>query len=425
MGPHPASVKAPHEACTIDANGASNVSTQVMKGSRGMAFDIRSLLVATALVCAVCAAARFLLWRMHPAMPGLLHWAWAGVVATGGLLLIAFHEQLPEILSLSAGQVLVAIALAVAWDGFRRFLGRPPVTLARLGGLVAGVVVLVALAHGAQSVPMRSLVNAAIMVLLSGAITWEIFRVTAGRTLALRATGVIYGLNTVFFVVRGVSSLTDTAEAVPLVSAGFYAFTLLWGLCVMLGVTLGMVLMASERLQDELDHQISRDPLTGTLNRRAFASLAEREVARTRRSGQPLALLMMDLDHFKQINDRLGHAAGDHYLQLFVSVAANALRAEDLLCRFGGEEFVALLPNTSADAALVVANRLRTAFAEAAGPAPATLPTCVTVSIGISEMKTTEPLENMLRRADHAMYQAKHNGRNRCEVAAALVPVPS
>lgn len=385
-----------------------------------MVLDIRSLLVATALVCAVCAAARFLLWRMHPAMPGLLHWAWAGLFGTSGLLLIAFHKQLPVILSLSGGQILIAGGLIVAWDGFRRFLGRTPLSLPLLAGLATGVVFLVALSHEAQSVPMRSLVNATLIALLSGVIAGEIFRSAAGRGVALRATGVIYSLNALFFIARGISALTETAEVVPLVSSGFYAYALLWWLCVMLGVTLGMVLMASERLQAELDHQISRDPLTGTLNRRAFASQAEREVARTRRSGQPLALLMMDLDHFKQINDRLGHAAGDGYLQLFVSVASGTLRAEDLLCRFGGEEFVALLPNTTASAALGVADRLRIAFAEAAGPTPAELPASVTVSIGISEMKAAEPLEDMLRRADHALYQAKHKGRNRCEVAAGL-----
>ncbi len=398
---------------------------RLKEGSCGMAFDIRSLLVATALVCAVCSAARFLLWRMHPAMPGLLHWAWAAVLGTCGLLLIASHQHLPEIVALSLGQVLIACGLIVSWDGYRRFLGRIPMNLPKLAGLVAGAVVLVALSHGAQSVPMRSLVNATMIALLSGAITWEIFRALPGRNVALRATGVIYALNTAFFIARGVSALTETAEAVPVMSSGFYAFALLWWLCVMLGVTLGMVLMASERLQDELDHQISRDPLTGTLNRRAFAALAEREVARTRRSGQPLALLMMDLDHFKQINDRLGHAAGDNFLQLFVRVATGALRGEDLLCRFGGEEFVALLPNTSADAALVVADRLRTAFAEAAGPAPVAQAAGVTVSIGISEMKAGEPLEDMLRRADQALYRAKHNGRNRCEMAAVLAPVPA
>jgi diguanylate cyclase (GGDEF)-like protein len=188
---------------------------------------------------------------------------------------------------------------------------------------------------------------------------------------------------------------------------------------MIIAVTLGMVLMAAERLQADLDSQANRDPLTGALNRRAFALIAEKALARSRRSSKPLSVLIMDLDKFKHINDQYGHEAGDALLCRFVVCANKIFRGEDVFCRFGGEEFVALLPNTSAEQAHVAAERLRTAFAEESHEA-STLTTPLTVSIGIAERAAEESIESLLHRADTALYQAKHKGRNRSELAVPM-----
>lgn len=187
-----------------------------------------------------------------------------------------------------------------------------------------------------------------------------------------------------------------------------------------ISVTLGMVLMTTERLQADLDNQANHDPLTGALNRRALSLITDKEMARFRRHGKPLSVMVMDLDNFKQINDRLGHNTGDVLLCRFVSVAKQILRGEDTFYRFGGEEFVALIPDATAEQALVAAERLRQAFAnDTIEQLHTNDNTAVntTVSIGIAELDLGENIDDVLQRADTALYRAKSNGRNRCEIA--------
>lgn len=174
-------------------------------------------------------------------------------------------------------------------------------------------------------------------------------------------------------------------------------------------------MIANDRLQEELNHHATHDPLTGALNRRAFALLAEKQVAQAARTGRPPAVLMMDLDHFKRINDTLGHSGGDATLCRFVAVAGDVLRAEDVLCRFGGEEFVALLPHAEAAQAVAAAERLRLAFAA----------TGATVSIGVASLRPGEDLEDLLRRADAALYDAKRAGRDRTHLSEEVAAAPA
>lgn len=174
-------------------------------------------------------------------------------------------------------------------------------------------------------------------------------------------------------------------------------------------------MIANDRLQEELNHHATHDPLTGALNRRAFALLAEKQVAQAARTGRPLAVLMMDLDHFKRINDTLGHSGGDATLCRFVAVAGDVLRAEDVLCRFGGEEFVALLPHAEAAQAVAAAERLRLAFAA----------TGATVSIGVASLRPGEDLEDLLRRADAALYDAKRAGHDRTHLSEEVAAAPA
>jgi len=385
-----------------------------------MSFDIRTLLVAVALATAFCAGARLLLWRMHPALPGLARWALAGGFGVVALLFILSHGAAPWLPSLALAQAFIVAGLVLCWDGFRRFIGRRPLSYRQL--LVLAVVVLgwIAAAQMAQSMEVRALGNALLVALLSALIARDLLTAPEPVPLAMRATGWAYAANTVFFLVRTLAADHSVGTAGPLNPDGFAAFPLLWWLCMIIAVTLGMVLMAAERLQADLDSQANRDPLTGALNRRAFSLIAEKETARARRYGQPLSVLIMDLDKFKQLNDRLGHDGGDALLCAFVDVTGKILRGEDVFCRFGGEEFVALLPDTSARQALVAAERLRAACAKESAIAAdlrSTEPFALTVSIGIGELARDEDIESLIRRADAALYRAKGMGRNRCELA--------
>ena len=175
---------------------------------------------------------------------------------------------------------------------------------------------------------------------------------------------------------------------------------------------LGFVVLASERIREEFQRMASHDSLTGALLRRSWITLAEREMARGRRHNRPLSLLAMDLDHFKQINDTLGHAAGDQALIEFVGAVSAHLRSQDSVGRIGGEEFVLLMPETSAEAARQAAERIRLTT-EALGGV-----TRYTVSIGIAEMAPQDTsITELLVRADAAMYQAKALGRNQVVMA--------
>lgn len=154
------------------------------------------------------------------------------------------------------------------------------------------------------------------------------------------------------------------------------------------------------------------DQLTGIANRRRTSLALEQAVDAARASGRPVSIAMFDIDHFKQINDTYGHQAGDEVLKRVAADAGGQLRSGDTIGRFGGEEFVIVLPDTPASAAMSVAERVRAAI-QAGGDNP-----CVTISIGVAEQAPGETCDTLLRRADQALYAAKREGRNLLRLAA-------
>lgn len=209
---------------------------------------------------------------------------------------------------------------------------------------------------------------------------------------------------------------------------------------VMEPLALGVNLMA-ERValnQEELREQVQRatrelrrqkdaaemaarvDPLTGVFSRRAFNEAAETEMQRALRYGQPLSLIMVDIDHFKQVNDTYGHTTGDSVLASFAATLAQEVREVDVIGRLGGEEFAVLLPNTDVTEALRVAERMRLAVASGNLQADGEL-LRYTASFGVAAFDPRElSLNRFIDRADAALYEAKRSGRNRVELAPAL-----
>lgn len=174
-----------------------------------------------------------------------------------------------------------------------------------------------------------------------------------------------------------------------------------------------------KEFEQRLTELANLDFLTGIANRRHFLELAEQELARVRRYGTPLALAMMDIDHFKSVNDRYGHQAGDQVLRQVVDVCRHALRETDVMGRIGGEEFAILLPETEASSAREVADRLRAEVARAAITLEEGPTLRVTVSLGIAPIGDGDPnLGALLRRADQSLYQAKLSGRDRVMVSS-------
>ena len=172
-----------------------------------------------------------------------------------------------------------------------------------------------------------------------------------------------------------------------------------------------------KRLEIELQRLATTDALTGAANRRCFLEHADAELARSRRYGLEMSLVMMDVDHFKRINDTLGHARGDAALCHLVQLCAQIVRKQDLLGRLGGEEFALLLPQTSLEDATHLVERLRHHI-EISGLElqPGSAPTSLTASFGVTALRPEDlRVEELLGRADQALYRAKDGGRNRVE----------
>lgn len=182
----------------------------------------------------------------------------------------------------------------------------------------------------------------------------------------------------------------------------------------------GFLLLCKQKDDAQMQRLATIDCLTDTLNRRAFFERADSARMLALRMRKPIALMMLDLDHFKRLNDGFGHACGDEALRVFADTARGVLRDHDVLGRLGGEEFALALPGTGLDGAIQAAERLRIAVAEAP------LLSCagsyrMTVSIGLVMIEPNEALTAALARADHALYAAKTSGRNRVEVGPAIL----
>ncbi|MFY9476584.1 MAG: GGDEF domain-containing protein [Aquabacterium sp.] len=157
------------------------------------------------------------------------------------------------------------------------------------------------------------------------------------------------------------------------------------------------------------------DMLTGLLNRRAMTDQLESELARVSRSGNPVCVALIDIDHFKKVNDHYGHRMGDEVLRSFASLAQGDLRQVDQLGRWGGEEFLLMMPHVDASQAWVAVERLRNHIA--AHPMGDSGNLTVTISAGLAQFSHGESLDRWIERADQALYQAKQSGRNRCLIA--------
>jgi len=164
-----------------------------------------------------------------------------------------------------------------------------------------------------------------------------------------------------------------------------------------------------KRIEEQLQHLSTTDPLTGAYNRRMFIELLERELQRARRYGTVFSLLMFDIDYFKKVNDRYGHDAGDRVLVEVVEICRGTVRTTDILARWGGEEFMVLMPQTESDKARSMAERLRKAVAHHAFADIESL----TVSVGVTSLRQLDTIDVLLKRVDEALYAAKKAGRNR------------
>lgn len=308
---------------------------------------------------------------------------------------------------------IVAVSLEIAaysvFFEYRRWVRSVvPVTLLFL------LLVLAAWMRGASFTQLSGLV-ATLVATFAGAMAWMMLR-GPDASLLQRVVGINDALFALAMAMWVVSTCLTVSPISPEVAhEGAY----LAGYLLMIVNGFGFLLLCKQKDDVQMSRLASTDFLTGLPNRHAFMERAEQALQFMRRQRQPLALMMIDIDHFKQINDRWGHASGDHALVVFARTARDVMREYETIGRLGGEEFAMILPGADLDAAIAAAQRLRLAVREAPVDADGSYYT-MTVSIGVVSVNPDEALSAALARADRALYVAKHGGRDRVEAAPML-----
>lgn len=363
-------------------------------------------------------------------MPGVLEWFAANLGMVVALPLILLRGRIPDALSVVAANMLMAGAGVTYYAGCARFLRRParwPVLTASL--LPLGVA-LVYWCYVDNSIPKRVLVTTLFTAGLCFAAAHLVLRHRPrGRSAypywVTAVTALIFGLCQ---IARGIYFMTLDGVSNPQMFASAGSVILLVaGAAIMPTLSMSAMMMVHDALLADARDAANRDFLTGALSRKGFETIARTQLAEAGRRGLPVSLLIIDLDHFKSINDTFGHAGGDAVLREFVRAMHTQLRRGDVLGRMGGEEFAVLLPATALDDAVRLAERLRSVViaqpvTTAAGPC------AYSISGGLAAWRAGETLDRLSARADAALYDAKRSGRNRIcvyQAAGSAAALPS
>jgi diguanylate cyclase (GGDEF)-like protein len=345
---------------------------------------------------------------------GVMWFAGAQIVGLIKLVLQGLEGKVPAIWTGMTANELYLVSIAMQWMGLYWFVVRKPVRHRRLWIPIGLVLAAYTFAFLARISYTGNVINLPFMA-FCGFSAWTLWRYRRGPfTVVSRVSAAILCGQMGVAAYRAI--LTNLRYAQPwktviahndprwlysLAAAAFLAACM--AMCE-------MWFLVTE-LQGELAQRARTDPLTGALNWRSMEEIALREAARSLRYGNALSIIVVDIDNFKHLNDTRGHAAGDCALQSLVRSLNRMLRQQDSLARMGGEEFTILLPDTIAEAALTIAERVRRMVEELEVPFE-TGPVRMTVCAGVAQLDPAQGWEEMMRRADAAMYEAKRRGRN-------------
>ncbi|MFY7855176.1 MAG: GGDEF domain-containing protein [Rubrivivax sp.] len=357
--------------------------------------------------------------RVGLSRPAAVHWAAAAAVQTVTLLLLHWRDELPPFAAFVLLNALGVSAMSLVRRGVQRFCDVP--TTDR-----DAVVVIVGVVVANSTVLALGLALSWVVFFTSLALAWVLLgtaRVMVrrlpfefGRHIGV-ALALPTGLTGLVFLVRGALAPALTAVGTPMTAIDHPALLVfaVYSIIMLLLSQFSLGAMTVLRVVRQLRHLSTHDALTGVLNRRGLDDRLDRELERLHRYGQPFALLSLDIDHFKAINDRHGHAVGDAVLMRVAQSLGGGVREVDVLGRSGGEEFMVLMPHTDAEAAAGAAQRLLQRLHDhPAGPQGAV----VTASIGVaSASNRRERRDDLLRRLDGALYAAKQGGRDRVVLA--------
>jgi diguanylate cyclase (GGDEF)-like protein len=380
-----------------------------------MSLDSITLYFVATMVAALLGA-MLVFFGSQESNPALKWWGAAYLLGAASVALWTMaSDRLGEMYSLGLNAVGF-LACGMVWNASRVFHGRK----LNLPGLVLGAVAWIAavMSLDPNNAALRLTIGAAIVAIyaaLTATELWSERRKSLQRRWPAFLVPVLHGFVLMLPIVLG--DLLMPADE----KFGSSIWVMVFSIELVLyavGTVFVIFMLVSERTVTAHKTAASVDPLTGMFNRRGFAEACGRVIEREAKAGRPLCAMIFDIDHFKGINDRFGHPAGDEILKLFATVVVNNLRLSDLSGRIGGEEFAALLP-CPLDEGVVAAERVREAF-EASGIVCEEGKVDTTVSIGVAGGPAGTELEVLLAAADTALYQAKRGGRNRVEAAEEL-----
>src|SRR6476659_5633402 len=382
-----------------------------------MSFEVNTLFLLTIDVEAILGLLLLLVWVQSTRVHAVAWWASAHLMRAVSVMLYGLYGSVPDLISIDLTNVLLFSSFGVTWNGARVFNGREALP----GSLIAGAGLWL-LASQWPGFEQGSEVRGQLSALIIATYTWltahEFWRGRNEPLVSRWPAIVLFFTHGAMFLLRTpLNSLLHGKDSDGFLSSAWLSVLSLEAF--LMTIATAFILLAMSKERTELRHKTAAmtDPLTGLLNRRAFLqdaeSLLQQQVARDR----PIAVLLLDLDHFKSINDRFGHAVGDKVLQIFARTVRAALRQSDLIGRLGGEEFTVVLADASVDNAYLVADRLRRSFAGDAAVIDGEA-LHATASIGVSVIvDPRQDLARLITLADQALYLAKARGRNRVEVA--------
>jgi diguanylate cyclase (GGDEF)-like protein len=382
-----------------------------------MALDLPTLFIITVFVSAVAGLMLLLSWLQNSNVQALAYWGAAFIMGSVGVALVFARSDIPDVWSIAIANAIVAAAYGTMWSGVRSFERHPTSVPLMLAGAAIWLVACQIESFFAAPIARAALMSA-IVITYSGLSAWELWRGRAEGLMSRWPIIVLLLVHAAIFLVRiplaGSIPLAMTSHEIHIDWWTFVVFE-----TVFFSISIAYLFGGITRERIVLWHQHASliDPLTGVGNRRAFLERGEKLLRRSRFDRRPAALLLMDLDKFKTVNDTRGHHAGDQVLIAFCGVAEAAIRPGDLFGRIGGEEFACLLPGSPLDGGLDVAERIRRNF-EATSLTMGDDTLSATVSIGVAvSADQNKDLAALLMEADRALYRAKANGRNRVEHA--------
>ena len=382
-----------------------------------MVLDLPTLFIITVFVSAVAGLMLLLSWLQNRNVQALALWGAAFIMGSVGVALVFARSDVPDVWSIAIANAIVAAAYGTMWSGVRSFEGHPISVPLMLAG--AAIWLLACQIESFYAAPIaRASLMSAIVIAYSALSSWELWRGRAEGLMSRWPIIVLLLVHAAIFLVR-----IPLAGSVPIAMSSHEIHIDWWTFVVFETVFFSISIaylfggITRERIVLWHQHASLIDPLTGVSNRRAFLERGEKLLRRSRFDRRPAALLLMDLDKFKTVNDTRGHHAGDQILIAFCGVAEAAIRPGDLFGRLGGEEFACLLPGSPLDGGLDVAERIRRNF-EATSLTIGGDTLSATVSIGVAiSADQNKDLAALIMEADRALYRAKANGRNRVEHA--------